>query len=153
MKGETSHSASRRAPSRRLLHGVAVVALFTALTALLAYPLSLDPGRLGFDLGADTRLFVWTLAWDTHAIMQQPLSLFDANIFYPEGLTLAYSEHQLGSALLASPWLAAGGNPLLAMNLVLLFSCIGAGAGTYYLARRLGTGPLGAVAAGIIFAF
>jgi hypothetical protein len=33
-----------------------------------------------------------TLAWDTHAFTT-PLSIFDANIYYPERHTLAYSEN------------------------------------------------------------
>ena len=43
-------------------------------------------------LSADTRLFLWTISWDVHALLHHPLSLFDANIFHPERLTLTYSD-------------------------------------------------------------
>lgn len=119
----------------------------------MAYPLSWQPGRRALDLGADTRLFLWTIAWDLHALASQPLSVFDANIFYPEPRTLAYSEHLLGSALLGAPWMAAAGNPILTLNAVVLLSCIGCGIGAYLLARRLGVGVGGALATGVIFAF
>ncbi len=130
-----------------------MVGFFAVLTFIYTIPLSLDPGGRALDLGADTRLFLWTLAWDLHALVSQPLSLFQANIFFPTPDTLAYSEHLLGTAILGSPWLAATGSPLLALNAVLLISCVGAGAGTYFLARRVGVGVAGALAAGVIFAF
>src|SRR5262249_43183341 len=104
-------------------------------------------------LSADTRLFLWTLSWDVHALGSRPLELFDANIFFPERHTLAYSEHLLGSALLGAPWLLGSGSSLLAMNVVVLLSCVLSGCGAYLLARRLGLGAAGALAAGVIFAF
>jgi len=82
---------------------------------------------LALDLGPDTRLFLWTLGWDTHALVSHPLAIFDANIFYPEPRTLAYSEHQIGSALFAAPVILASGNLVLGLNLVLLFSCAASG--------------------------
>ena len=104
-------------------------------------------------LSADTRLFLWTLSWDVHALLHQPLRLFDANIFHPEPRTLAYSEHLVGSALLGAPFLLATDNPVLALNVVVLLSCVLSGAGTFLLARQLGISTAGAFAAGVIFAF
>ena len=128
-------------------------ALSFALTMLLAYPLTIDPaGRVLAD-GPDTRLFMWTLAWDTHAFTHQPLSIFDANIYYPERQTLAYSENLIGSAVIAAPVLWLTGNPVLAMNVVALLSCVLCGVGAYVLGRRLGMGPAAAALTGIIFAF
>ena len=88
-----------------------------------------------------------------HAIVHQPLSIFDANIFYPLAHTLAYSENAIGSALLAAPVLAVSGNPVLALNAVLLLACVLCGVGTFVLARRLGVSLGGSVIAGLIFAF
>ena len=102
---------------------LAIALVFFVLTSVFALPLSLHPASEALDLGPDTRLFLWTLGWDVHALVRQPLAIFDANIFYPESRTLAYSEHQIGSALFAAPVIAVTGNPLLAMNLVVLFSC------------------------------
>ena len=133
---------------------VAAVALvFVALTALFALPLSTAPGTEALDLGPDTRLFLWTLGWDVQALAHAPLSIFDANIFFPERNTLAYSEHQIGSALVAAPVLLATGEPLLAMNFVLLASCALSGFGAFLLGRELGLGIWGALVAGLVFAF
>lgn len=132
---------------------LAVTGLFVVLTAVLTLPLSLEPATRAVALSADTRLFLWTLSWDVHALAHQPLRLFDANIFYPEPRTLAYSEHVLGSALAGAPFLLASGNPVLALNAVLLLSCVLCGLGAYWLARELGITRGGAIAAGMIFAF
>ena len=135
------------------LRRLSILALFGVMTALATFPLSARPGSEAIDLGPDTRLFLWTLAWDTEALAQRPFSLFDANIFHPEPRTLAYSEHQLGSALVAAPIIATSGNPLLAMNTVLLLSCFLSGLGAYVLSRQLGLGQAGALLAGVVFAF
>jgi len=45
----------------------------------------------------------YIFSWDAHALLHQPLHLFDANIFYPERLTLAYSENVLGLAVFVAP--------------------------------------------------
>jgi hypothetical protein len=130
-----------------------VGALFVLLTWLMTAPLSLAPATRALALSADTRLFLWTISWDVHALLHQPASLFDANIFYPEPRTLAYSEHLLGSAVLGAPALLATGNPVLALNLVVLLSCVLCGLGAHFLARQLGASVPAALAAGVVFAF
>jgi len=134
------------------LREAAIVTLFyTALTMVLAYPVSLSPGTTVFGDNPDTHLFLWTLAWDVHAFASQPLSVFDANIFYPNPGTLAYSENLLGSALMAAPVIRLTGNVVLALNLVQLATCVLCGLGAFVLARRLGVSVLGAVLCGVVF--
>jgi hypothetical protein len=143
------------APSERPLwiEAIAAGALYAALTVVMAWPLSAHPGSTVLPLGADTNLFLWTIGWDLHAIVHQPLSIFDANIFYPLPHTLAYSENAIGSALLAAPVLVLSGNPVLALNAVLLLACVLCGVGTFVLARRLGMSLGASAIAGLIFAF
>jgi hypothetical protein len=128
-----------------------VLALFVLLTTIYTYPLSTRPGTESLDLGPDTRLFLWTLGWDVHALSRNPLAIFDANIFHPEPRTLAYSEHQIGSALPAAPLLWSTGNLLFAMNGVLLLSSVLSGAFSYFLGRQLGLSRGGAILVGIVF--
>jgi hypothetical protein len=142
--------AGRRAGSLELA-GAGL--LYALLTAVLAWPLSAAPATRAMALSADTRLFLWTLSWDVHALLTRPLRLFDANIFHPEPRTLAYSEHLLGSALLSAPALLATGNPVLAMNVVVLVSCVLCGLGAYVLARELRASAGAAFAAGVVYAF
>ena len=127
--------------------------LYAALTVALAYPLARHAAGHVLSISADTDLFLWTLSWDAYALVHQPLSIFDANIFAPLHHTLAYSEHLIGSGIFAAPVLWLTHNPVLAMNAVALLSCVLCGAGTYVLARRLGIDAPGAALSGLIFAF
>lgn len=127
--------------------------LYAALTLLLAYPLTINPARGLLNDNPDAHLFMWTLAWDTHAFLTQPLHIFDANTYFPQARTLAYSENSIGSAFFAAPVLWLTGNPVLALNLVILLSVVLCGLGAYVLARRLGIGVEGAILCGLIFAF
>jgi hypothetical protein len=131
----------------------ALAACYLAVTILLAYPLSVHPASRVLADAPDTHLYLWTLMWDAHAFLHQPLGIFDANIFYPERHTLAYSENLIGSAFFAAPVLWVTGNPVLAMNVLLLLSTVLCGLGAYLLARRTGVGGPGAALAGIVFAF
>jgi hypothetical protein len=127
--------------------------LYAVLTVALTYPLARHAGDHVLSGGPDTDLVLWALSWDTHAFTHQPLSIFDANIFYPEHRTLAYAENMIGSAFFAAPILWLTHNPILAMNTVVLLSCVLCGVGAYVLARRVGIGWHGAALSGLIFAF
>ncbi len=131
----------------------APAAFFLVATIAFTYPLGRHPGSLALDLGPDTRLFLWTLGWEVHAFGEAPFEIFDANIFHPERRTLAYSEHQLGSALLAAPLAWGTGNLVLAMNAVLLLSCLLSGWFAYLLGRELGLSQSSSILVGAIFAF
>lgn len=124
---------------------------YLLLTLVLAYPVSLSPGTMLLADNPDTQLFLWTMAWDTHAFTSQPLAIFDANIFHPYLGTLAYSENLLGSALLAAPAIWLTGNLVLALNLVQIATCVLCGLGAYVLARRLGISRAGAILCGVVF--
>lgn len=90
------------------------------LTVVHTWPLASNPAHLSRNDSADTLLNTWTIAWVAHQLPRDPVHLFDANIFYPERLTLAYSEAMIVQSVLALPILAAGGSPVLAYNLVLM---------------------------------
>jgi hypothetical protein len=99
---------------------LASLALFLALAIVHTWPLATDPGRLSRNDTADTVHHEWILAWDAHQLLHDPRHLFDANIFYPERDTLAYSDHLLVQAVMAAPLLWSGASPVLAYNLVLI---------------------------------
>lgn len=131
----------------------AVAGFFVVLTAFFAYPLSFNPGSFVVPGDADTDLFMWTLAWGTHALFSRPWDVFNANIYYPQDHTLAYSENLLGSVPFAAPVLWATGNHVLALNAVALSSVALCGIGACLLARRLGASIAAALICGMIFAF
>ena len=65
--------------------------LLVAAAIAVTWPLALHLANGVTDFG-DPLLNSWILAWDAHALATSPRHLFDANIFYPESWTLAYSE-------------------------------------------------------------
>lgn len=130
-----------------------VVLTFAVLTLVMAAPWSLHPASQVVADTPDTHLFLWTLGWDTHAVLAQPWRLFDANIYAPMPNTLAYSENALGSLPFAAPIIWATGDLVLALNLVLLSACALCGVGAFVLGRRLGMGTPAALVCGVVFAF
>ncbi len=142
-----------RAPAWSLRRLTPVAALFVLLTVALTYPLSTRPHDTVLAEDPDNHLFIWTLAWNTHALTSNPLGVFDANIYHPQRLTLAYSENLLGSTPFAAPVIWLTGNPVLAMNVVALLSVALCGIGAFVLARQVGLGVPAAILCGIVFAF
>lgn len=128
-------------------------AAYAVLTFLMALPFSWSPGTTVVADLPDTHLYIWTLAWDTHAFLRQPLHIFDANVYYPFANTLAYSENLIGSAFIAAPIIWLSGNLVLAMNLTALITCWLCGIGAYLLARRVHISIAGAFICGLIFEF
>jgi hypothetical protein len=99
---------------------LAALGLFALLAIVETWPLASDPAHLSRNDNGDTMLNEWTLAWFAHQAPRSPLELYDANIFYPERDTLAYSESMIVQSVMAAPLLWAGASPVLAYNLVLL---------------------------------
>jgi len=140
---------------RRWLAGAGL--FYVACTAVLTWPL---PANLGTHARAttayglsDVHLHLWTLAWISRAMLRDPLHLFDANIFYPARLTLAGSDHLLGTLPFAGPAYWLTGNPLAAMNVVVLASFPLFALTTAALVRGLGGGGWAALLAGLVAAF
>jgi len=103
------------------------------------------------DLG-DPLFSMWRIGWVAHQIVTDPAHLFDANIFYPERLTLTLSDPMILPALTAAPLLALGVHPVLAYNLLLLFTLWFSGIATYLLVERLTGSPRAAFIAGLMYA-
>jgi hypothetical protein len=151
---ERSRRPARWAPSPALTRGeIAWTGLAgVALAVITSWPLVLHlSSRIAPDLGDPVRT-AWEVAWVGHAMVHQPLHLFDANVFYPHRLSLAFSDSLLGygpAGLFGSGTVAA----LVRYNLLFLFAWSLPFLGAYLLARELGLGRLGAAAAGAAFAY
>jgi hypothetical protein len=87
-----------------------------------------------------------------HAIVTQPLALFDANAFFPERGTLALSETLLLPALLVAPLRALGADPILLHNVTLLSGYVLSGLSMFFLVRSLTGENRGAIFAAVAFA-
>lgn len=129
-----------------------VVLAGIALAVLTSWPLILHlPSRIAPDLGDPVRT-AWQVAWVGHAMLHDPLHLFNANAFYPHPFSLAFSDSLLGYgpvAFVGHGTVAA----LVRYNLLFLFAWSLCFVGAYLLARELGLGRLGGAAAGVAFAY
>jgi hypothetical protein len=123
-----------------------------ALAVLTSWPLVLHmPSRIAPDLGDPVRT-AWEVAWVGHAMLHNPLHLFNSNAFYPHPLSLAFSDSLLGygpAAFFGSGTVAA----LVRYNLLFLFAWSLCFIGAYLLARELGVGRLAGAVAGAAFAY
>ena len=96
------------------------LAVFAALAVAHTWPLASAPAHWSRIDGADAALNTWAVSWVGSHLLHDPARLFDANIFFPERLTLAYSEMMIVQGLFALPVMELGGSPVLAYNLALL---------------------------------
>jgi hypothetical protein len=148
LRPTTSFVSSGSDRSRRDALGatLAYAALALVFTWPLARGLTTDvPGDFG-----DPLLNAWIIAWDASHLGR---GWWNANIFHPHPLALAYSEHLLPQALQVLPIERASGNPILSYNLLFLSTFVLSGLGMFLFARELTRSPSAAFVAGVAFAF
>ena len=130
------------------------------VAVIFTWPLSLGLTRdIPWDLG-DSLLNAWILAWDADHLLRflsgdldALKGFWNANIFHPEPLTLAYSEHLLGQAIQILPVYALTGNIVFSYNLLFLSTFVLSGLGTYLFVREVTGSQRAAFVAGLIYAF
>jgi len=137
-----------------------VTLAYAAIAVVMTWPLAAGMTRdVAWDLG-DSVLNMWILAWDCEqlrGILQGHYShlrhFFDANIFHPAPLTLAYSEHLVPQAIEIFPIYALTKNPILCYNLLFLSTFVLSGLGMFLFAREVTGNTAAAVVGGLLFAF
>ncbi|MBL7255337.1 hypothetical protein [Paractinoplanes lichenicola] len=122
------------------------------LAVLLTWPTMKDPRHtVPGDIG-DPALFAYQIAWGGHALLTDPAHLWDANTFYPEPHSLAFTDTVLGYM----PFGIFGSgldDAVLRYNILYVLLHALAFIGAYALTRQLGARPLGAAVAGVAWAF
>jgi len=149
-----------RLRSRRAREIAYVTFAYAAVVIVMTWPLAVGITRdVAWDLG-DSVLNMWILAWDCEqlrGILQGHSShlthFFDANIFYPAPLTLAYSEHLIPQAIEVFPIYALTRNPILCYNLLFLSTFVLSGLGMFLFAREVTGSTAAAFVGGLLFAF
>jgi hypothetical protein len=99
---------------------LAVLGLFVLLAIAHTWPLAHRPAVYSRVDNGDYSLNVWVVDWVARTLPADPAHLFDANIFYPARLTLAYSEPLILQGALAIPGVWLGVAPVAMFNLVLI---------------------------------
>jgi hypothetical protein len=118
-------AASGSAPTRRVHAAgtrwlIGSLLFFAGMAVLHTWPLAAAPGAWSRHDNGDAMLNEWIVAWIAHQLPHNPLHLFDANIFYPEPNSLAFSEHMFVPSLMGAPLLWAGASTLLVHNVLVL---------------------------------
>jgi hypothetical protein len=138
---------------------VIALLLFIILTGIMTYPVALrmsnhipseidDPLLVG-----DPLLNTWILGWNIHKIRTGLSGYWNANLFYPHNLTLTFSEHLAGIAILGLPVMLLTDNIIFTYNFLFLLSFILSGFGAYLLVKHLTGNFWAGIIAGVIFAF
>lgn len=145
----TRDASVRGRATRRCL---AVLVCFTTIGIVNAWPIAKAPATTIGQHG-DAFFSVWRLAWIAHQIVNDPIHLFDANIFYPEPTTLAFSDAILLPGLLLAPLHWLGAHPLVVYNVALIACFILNALAAYALVRRLTGSTAAGLLGGLIYGF
>jgi hypothetical protein len=136
----------------KITYVLSVVLLYLGLTALMTYPQVHYMNRGLGDL-SDSLLSTWRLSWIAHQLTRDPLHLYDANIFFPELRTLAYSDAMLVPSLTVAPLVWMGVHQILAYNVLFLSGFVLSGVAMFMLVQSLTRHESAAIFAGFVFAF
>ena len=134
--------------------------LYLGVALVFTWPLAAGISRdIPWDLG-DSLLNAWILAWDADHLLRllggdidAIRNFWNANIFYPEPLTLAYSEHLFAQAVQILPIYALSGNIILSYNLLFLSTFVLSGLGMFLFVREITGSVRAGLVAGLIYAF
>jgi hypothetical protein len=145
---------------RRRRDTLRAIAAYSGLALVLTWPLARGLARdVPGDFG-DPLLSAWIVARDAdhleRAMAGHPAALRDywnAAIFAPHPLTLAYSEHMTAQALQVLPIHVLSKNPILSYNLLFLSTFILSAWGMFLLVRDLTGNSAAAFLAGLAFGF
>lgn len=130
---------------------------FVGAAVLATWPLARHLTSRVFSWG-DPLETTWIFGWEAYGLRENAFglidgSIFNANVFHPEPLTLAYTESFLGLSIPVAPLVWLTSNPLLAYNLVTIGLFAACGYATYLLVRQLTHYRPAGVVAGLAFAF
>jgi hypothetical protein len=138
---------------------VLAAALYSGLSLILTWPLVLGiAGDVPGDLG-DSLLNMWIIAWGAQHVPQLLTGaigwpeFWNGNIFHPEPLTLALSEHLFGQTIQILPIYWLTGNIILCYNLLFISTFALSAFGTFLLVRDLTGSARAAFIAGLIYGF
>jgi hypothetical protein len=126
---------------------------------VLTWPIAPGIGSdVAGDLG-DSLLNMWILGWGAEHVPRLLTGsigwseFWNANIFHPDPLALALSEHLFGQVLQILPVYWLTGNIILCYNLLFISTFVLSAFGTYLLVRDLTGDKRAAFVAGLVYGF
>lgn len=129
-----------------------IILLYLGLAVILTWPLA----RLARDHvinAGDPLFYAWNLMHNVRSIGNGLSGLLDTNIYYPTTNTLALSDTLAAQTIITYPIIWLTNNPILAINLYILFTFPIAGLGMYLLVKSFVKHEWASVLSGAMFAF
>jgi len=127
-----------------------VVLLYTFLTILFTYPVAFSTNTVAG--GGDVFFYLWDFWWFKKAIVSLSTPFWTPYLFYPSGLSLAFSTITPLNALISIPMQSVFGI-VITYNLIWLSSFVLAGFGTFLLVEYFTKNSTASFIAGLIFMF
>ena len=140
------------APARPWRSAGWAAAVLLGLAVLHTWPLASDPSHLS-RRNDDEWLNAWVLSWIAHQLPRDPLDLLGANMYYPSGEALAYTEPLLVPGLMGAPLRWLGATPMATYNLLVLAGLTLTGLAMYWLIVAWTGDPWAGLLAGAVVAF
>lgn len=133
-------------------HLVGLILGSTLLTAALFWPYS---SHLTDALpnSVDPVFYAWNISHNVQSAAHGFKNLMDANIFYPEGNTIALSDTLFGQTVFLAPVLLLTRNPVFTENLYILGTFPIAAVSMFLLSRYLTGNTIASILSGLFFAF
>jgi hypothetical protein len=104
------------------------------------------------DVG-DPIFSAWRIAALAHQLATDPRHLWNGNIFYPAPLTLTFSDSLFLQSIASAPFLLAGADPLVVMNVLMVLSFPARGLAFFFVTWRLTADPQAALVAALAAAW
>lgn len=130
----------------------AVAVIFGAALGVMLRPGPWAMTRTLPNLG-DPAFITWVTEWGRRALWHRPGPVFDAPVYWPARLTLAYSENMLAAVPFTGALRGFGAGWALTYNLLVVACLAGSLAATYTLARHVVGRTVPAVLAALGFTF
>lgn len=139
-------------PARLRGHGGPLLA-FVLLTVVHTWPMASNPAGLSLHWNHDAAEMAWIVTWVADWLPRAPLSLLDANIFYPADNALVTCEPMIVTGAMGVPIRALGADAVLTHNLLWLLGFVLSGFCMYLLVHHLTGDRWAGVLAGTLFIF
>jgi len=131
---------------------LSAIAIFFLLAVIHTYPLITGLDHLSRH-NDDEWLNAWAVSWIGEHLWTDPLSLFDANIYFPHEQALAYTEPLLVPGAIGMPIHWLGVSPLLTYNVLLLLGMTLTGLAMHVLVFRWTGDHWSGLLSGAVLAF
>ena len=137
---------------KSLIIALLVLLFFVAYSGIVLNPRTVDmKGKI--HRGPDPKTIIWAVTWVHHQLLNDPVNLYRANVYYPHTNALAHSDSFLVQSLTTLPFRLLTDEPTVLFNIAFWIAFALSGFLMYKFAYHLSRNLLISVIAGIFFAF